>query len=94
MSFLSTYDLSIYRILVANKMFILAIIVWGLLYTALADIFPEHKWEGNISNKMFHLLFIAIWVIVFLGFESISEHGHENEEENHVEERYEDEDHK
>lgn len=57
--------------LIDNKFYILSIITGGLLYTALADIFPEFKWKGTTMKKFSYFLFIIIWIIIFLGFESI-----------------------
>lgn len=67
---LITYPFSDF--LIANKFYILAIITWGLLYTALADIFPEFKWKWTISKKISYFIFIIIWILIFIGFEEIS----------------------
>ncbi len=58
--------------LVENKFYFLALITWWLLYTALADIFPEIKWKWTIKQKISYLIFIIIWLILFLWFEKIS----------------------
>jgi zinc and cadmium transporter len=55
-----------------HKFYVLAIISWGLLYTALADIFPEFKEKWTIKQKIFYLIFIFIWIFMFLGFEKLS----------------------
>ena len=55
------------------KFYILWIISGGLLYTALADIFPEFKEKWNIKQKIIYLLFIILWIFMFLGFEKLSE---------------------
>lgn len=47
---------------------ILAIITWGLLYIALADIFPEFKWKGTTWKKFAYLLFVIIWIMAYLSF--------------------------
>lgn len=62
--------------LTENKFYILAIIAWGLLYTALADIFPEFKGKGTTKKKFVYLVFIVIWILSFVWFEKISSHGH------------------
>lgn len=59
--------------LVENKAYVLSIISWGLLYTALADIFPEFKWKWTITKKFIYLFFIIIWIFSFIWFEKISE---------------------
>jgi len=71
---LITYPFSSF--LTLYKFHFLAIIVWGLLYTALTDIFPEFKWKGTTLKKLWYLLFIIIWVFIFLWFGQISEHEH------------------
>lgn len=65
--------------LVDHEAYVLAIIAWWLLYTALADIIPEFKGKWTTVNKLSYLVFILIWIFIFLGFEQISGHGHENE---------------
>lgn len=62
--------------LLQNKSNILAIITWGLLYTALADIFPEFKWKWTTSKKFIYLLLMILGVFVFLWFNEIWESGH------------------
>jgi len=64
--------------LIWYKFQILAIISWWLLYTALADIFPEFKWEWNTLKKLSYLFFILIGILLFFGLEMLSEHGHED----------------
>ncbi len=59
--------------LMNNKFYILSIISWGLLYTALADIFPEFSSKATFSKKFIYLIFIIIWIFSFLWFENISE---------------------
>ena len=66
--------------LVENKFYFLAIITWGLLYTALADIFPEFKGKWTTTKKLSYLIFIIIGIFLFLGFESISSHDHSEED--------------
>ncbi|USN58669.1 MAG: hypothetical protein H6767_00695 [Candidatus Peribacteria bacterium] len=46
--------------LVLHKFAILAFIAGGLLYTALADIFPEFKGKGTTLKKLTYLVFIVI----------------------------------
>ncbi len=70
--------------LVDNKFYILSIITWGLLYTALADIFPEFKWKWTTMKKISYLFFIVIWIIIFLGFEAISEWNHNDNEKHKI----------
>jgi zinc and cadmium transporter len=59
-------------IILKNKFFVLAIISGWLLYTALADIFPEFKEKWTTKQKVFYLIFIIIWIFMFLGFEKLS----------------------
>ncbi len=59
--------------ILAHKFYVLAIISGGLLYTALADIFPEFKEKGTTKQKILYLIFIIIWIFMFLGFENLSE---------------------
>lgn len=66
---LITYPFS--NFLITNKFYILAIITWGLLYTALADIFPEFKGKWTMIKKISYFIFIAIWIGSFLLFESL-----------------------
>ena len=56
-----------------NKFYILSIISGGLLYTALADIFPEFKEKWTTKQKIIYLIFIIIWIFMFLGFEKLWE---------------------
>ncbi len=65
--------------LLENKFFILAVITWGLLYTALADIFPEFKEKWEMKAKVSYLFFIILWVSFFFGFEEMIESGHQEE---------------
>lgn len=65
--------------LVANKFYILAIIAWGLLYTALADILPEFKWKWTTKKKAIYLIFIFIWIFSFIWFEKISHWSHNHD---------------
>jgi len=67
---LITYPFSDF--LIKNKMAILAIISGWLLYTALADIFPEFKEKGSMMKKVSYLVFILIWILLFVWFEYIS----------------------
>ncbi len=60
------------EIIIKNKFLILSIISWGLLYTALADIFPEMKGKWNIKQKIVYLICIIIWIFMFLWFEKFS----------------------
>jgi len=67
---LITYPFS--EFLIWNKFYILAIITGWLLYTALADIFPEFKWKGTTLKKISYFIFIIFWILMFLWFEEIS----------------------
>jgi zinc and cadmium transporter len=69
--------------LLENKFYILAIITWWLLYTALADIFPEFNGKANISKKIAYLFFIFIWIFLFIWFEELTHHEHNEEHEKH-----------
>ena len=66
---LTTFPFSDY--LIANEYYILAIITWGLLYTALTDIFPEFKWEWTVFKKLSYLSFIIIGILLFIWFEQL-----------------------
>ena len=61
----------IINILIQNKSNILAFITWCLLYTALADIFPEFKKNKNLKFKIIYLVFIVLWICLFKAFENI-----------------------
>ena len=61
---------------------VLAFIAWGLLYTALADIFPSFKSKWSLKNKLVYLIFVVFWIFIYLFFATISWHEHENETEN------------
>ena len=54
--------------LISKESYILSIICWGLLYTALTDIFPEFKWKWTMIKKISYLFFIIIWIWIFFGF--------------------------
>jgi zinc and cadmium transporter len=57
---------------VENKTYVLAIISGWLLYTALADIFPEFKEKWTSFKKLKYLFFIIVWVVLFTIFEYIT----------------------
>jgi len=78
-----------WNFLVENKLYVLAIIAWGLLYTALADIFPNFKSNWNFKNKILYLVFVIFWVFLFLWFNNISWHEHKHNEDYHNEENLE-----
>ena len=96
---LMTYPFS--HFLVENKFYILAIIAWGLLYTALADIFPEYKEKGTTTKKIVYLVFIIVWIVSFVVFERVTGHDHNHnhwheeeihtwEDHNHENEKHQD----
>lgn len=58
--------------LLENKFYILALIAWWLLYTALADIFPEVKEKWNTKYKIINLSIIVLWILLFLWIETLS----------------------
>ena len=58
------------------KFYILAVITWWLLYTALADILPEFKEKWTVKQKIMYLLFIFLGILLFLIFEKIWEFIH------------------
>lgn len=62
-----------YEFLIDNKNYILALISWGLLYTALVDIFPSINWNANTKNKILYLGFIAFWIVLFIWFKGITQ---------------------
>jgi len=64
-----TYPISDF--LISKEWYIISIISWWLLYTALADIFPEFKWKWTAWKKISYLFFIIIWVIMFIWFENL-----------------------
>ena len=80
---LITFPFSVF--LVAHKFHILAFIAWWLLYTALADIFPEFKGKWTNMKKVSYFAFIIIGIFIFLGFESISWHNEQNRIDTHNE---------
>lgn len=68
--------------LTENKFYFLSVITWGLLYTALTDIFPEFKNKWSILDKVKYLLFVILWIFIFVWFSFIWEHEHvENSDE-------------
>ena len=60
-------------VIMEHKFYILSVIVGWLLYTALADIFPEFKEKGTTSKKIMYLVFIVLWIFMFIGFEKLWE---------------------
>ena len=64
--------------LIDMKYYVLSIIAWWLLYTALADIFPNFKSKWHYKNKIIYLLFVIIWVFIFLWFEELTHHSEHN----------------
>jgi zinc and cadmium transporter len=60
--------------LIWNQGVILAMITWGLLYTALSDILPEFKGRGTVVKKFAYLFFMVLWVVGFFYFDSLIEH--------------------
>ncbi len=62
------------NLLITNKFYILAIITWWLLYTALADIFPEFKEKWELKQKLLYLLFMVAGIFLFIGLESLLPH--------------------
>ncbi len=93
--------------LLDHKYYILAIITGWLLYTALADIFPEFNEKATTEKKLAYLVFIILWIVSFLLFEGATHKGHDHwhshneeihkhydhEEEHHEEEHHEEEHH-
>jgi len=57
-----------------NEFLVLSLISWGLLYTALTDIFPEFKWKWDKIKKFLYFLFICFWVILFFLFNELALH--------------------
>jgi zinc and cadmium transporter len=60
---LATYPFE--SVLVKNSQAIISLIIWGLLYTAMTDIFPSFKEKGSVGNKVMYLVFIIVWVGLF-----------------------------
>jgi len=54
------------------KPYILALITWWLLYTALADIFPEFKERWTTKQKLIYLMFIFFGILLFVFFEHLA----------------------
>jgi len=61
------------EIIMQHKFYVLAIISGGLLYTALADIFPEFKEKWTTKQKIIYLFFIILWIFLFIGFEKLGD---------------------
>lgn len=78
-----TYPFS--NFLIENKFNILAIITWWLLYTALADIFPEFKGKWTQKKKVSYLIFILIWIFIFQSFQVFTHSEHNEEDFEHWE---------
>lgn len=64
--------------LVSHKFHMLALIAGGLLYTALADIFPSFKSKWNLKNKLSYLVFVILGIGVFFTFSDLSGHTHDH----------------
>ena len=58
--------------LLKNKFIILSFIAGWLLYTALADIFPEIKENWDLKTKIIQLTTIILWIFSFLLIEYLS----------------------
>ncbi len=56
-----------------HEWYVISIISGWLLYTALADIFPEFKWEWTTFKKIWYVFFILIWIFMFIWFEKLWE---------------------
>lgn len=79
-------------LLLDYKFEILAVIGWGLLYTAMSDILPSFKEKWETKHKFFYLIFMLIWVISFLAVEQFSHHEHDDQHHDEIhEEEHDDE---
>ncbi len=67
---LSTYPF--YEILLKYKFYLLAFISGGLIYIALADIFPALKESHVLRDKFINFVLIVFWILVFLWIEYLS----------------------
>lgn len=67
---LATYPFE--NVLVSNSPIILSVIIWGLLYTAMTDIFPSFKEKGSMVNKVMYLVFIVLWVMIFMATSEVA----------------------
>ena len=73
---------------------VLAFIAWGLLYTALADIFPSFKSKWTMKTKFVYLIFVILWAVSYLWFAHFGAHEHvESEHEVHSELEHNEEKH-
>jgi hypothetical protein len=79
---LLTYPFS--EFLIEYKFIVLWVIAWGLLYTSLADIFPSFKSKWNMKNKLFYLIWIVVWILLFFWFNEIAHHEHDHQWSNEV----------
>ena len=59
--------------LLSKEWYVISIISWWLLYTSLADIFPEFKWQWTTYKKLSYVIFIILWIFMFIWFEKLSE---------------------
>ena len=92
---LITYPIA--EFLIENQFYLLSVIAWALLYIALTDILPEFKWKWTVAKKLAYFAFIILWIISFLGYNTIIDnehsHGDSHGSENHDEEDHDEEDH-
>ena len=73
--------------LLEHKLVFLSIIAGWLLYTALADIFPEFKWKWTTKEKLVYFIFLFLGITLFFWFNNLAldSHSHWDEHEIHDE---------
>lgn len=54
--------------LLAHTFKILSVVVGGLIYISLTDIFPSFKEKGTTKHKIMYLIFMLIWIFSFTLF--------------------------
>ena len=74
---------------------ILALIGWGLLYTAMSDIFPRFKDKWALKEKLFYFWLVLAGILSFAAIESIGghehhHHGHEHHSHEHHDKHHDD----
>jgi len=59
---------------------ILAVIGWGLLYTAMSDIFPSFKNKWVLKHKLLYFSLVVLGILSFIGLNALSSHDHSHDE--------------
>ena len=76
--------------LLSHQFELLALIAGWIMYTALADIFPNIKDQWGIKEKVLYLLFIIIWVFFYIWSTQLVDHEHSHDDHAIQHEEHED----